>query len=131
MSMLLMTVLVTIPLTISLLIGMLQSGASDFSEIVDSVVLIIVVCFVLTIPMLILSAYLVHLRGRWSGRKWIITSKLNRFWAQVVGFRQYVQLAGKGKLKFRTSHLKSVSSNDMLPYSVALGFVKDWREIVT
>lgn len=123
--------LVLLPLIVAATVNIIASGASEFSAIVDAIVFILIACVVTLVPVMGLSALLVLFRGGKSGRKWIITPKLKRFWAQVVGFRQYVQLAERDKLKFRTTQLKKKSYNDMLPYSIALDCVKNWREIIS
>ncbi len=70
------------------------------------------------------------IRGRIIGRDWIITEKLEKLWPQLVGFRQYIQLVEADKLAFHSSHLETMSKNDILPYAVALGYVKNWRNII-
>ena len=48
-----------------------------------------------------------------------------------MGFRHYVKLNEKNDLKFETNELKKASNKDILAYAVALGYVKNWKDIVT
>ncbi len=71
-----------------------------------------------------------YFKGRVIGRECMITPKLKRLWPQIVGFRQYVRLVENDRLEFQARRMAEVSKNDTLPYAVALGFVKNWRDII-
>ncbi len=123
--------LIVLPLIGVVFFDAINKGSTTFGDVGNFVLFTIIISVVSLIPMFGVTALINIIRGRMTGREWLITPKLGRFWLQVVGFRQYVHLAEKDLLNYRTEKLKKRSKNDILPYSVALGFVKNWRDIIT
>jgi hypothetical protein len=109
----------------------LHEGTANIESLGLFLLISVTFCIVSIIPFMVVSMILNILRGRIIGREWIVTKKLERMWPQIVGYRQYVQLVESEKLEFQTSQIKKVSKNETLPYAVALGFVKNWRDLLS
>ncbi len=131
MTLLLQAALIYVPLLGVWTISVFLNGSSDFKVLGLVLLTAITACFVFIVPFICAAMLLHTLRGRIIGRDWIITDKLERLWPQIVGYRQYVQLVENDKLEFQTDELKKISKNDTLPYAVALGFVKNWRDLLS
>ncbi len=123
--------LIWLPFMVAIIISIIKNGSSTFADVEFLFIFSLIVSVIALVPMILVSSIINIVRGRITGREWAITPKLGRFWLQVVGFRQYVQLAELDKLNYRTEKMKKMSKNDVLPYSVALGFVKNWRDIIS
>jgi Predicted membrane protein (DUF2207) len=122
---------IVIPLVGVAVFMTLNRGTADLNELGTIAILIVVTVLFFAVPFYVASMLLCLLRGRIVGREWIITDKLERLWPQIVGYRQYVQLVENEKLEFQTEELKKIGKNDTLPYAVALGFVKNWRDLLS
>lgn len=109
----------------------LQEGIADLATLGVLLVFAFFFCLVFFPAFFMAGIVLNYMKGRIVGREWIITPKLKRLWPQIVGFRQYVRLVENDRLEFQAKHLAEVSKNDTLPYAVALGFVKNWRKIIS
>lgn len=109
----------------------LQSGTVDLLQLVMVLALATIISSVFFIPFLIVGMILNYYRGSIVGREWMITPKLERLWPQIVGYRQYVQLVEADRLEFDNDRLKKLSKNSALSYAVALGFVKNWRKMLS
>jgi len=131
LSAFLVLTLVWLPLAIAVFLSTVSKGSTTFADVGNFLVLSGIISVIFLVPMYIVSALLNIIRGRLIGREWLITRKFTRLWLQVIGFRQYVQLAEQNKLVYRTVKLEKSSKSEILPYAVALGFVKNWRNIVS
>lgn len=109
----------------------LQSGTVDLVQLGMVLVLATIISSVFFLPFLIVGMILNYYRGSIVGREWMITPKLERLWPQIVGYRQYVQLVEADRLDFDNERLKKISRNDALSYAIALGFVKNWRKMLS
>lgn len=128
---LLLVSLIWIPLIAIWFYTALSVGSNDPSSFGDVVISGLVLSAVLFIPALAAVVFIKFLQSRSTGRAWIIEHKLLNFWPQIIGFRQYVYLSEVDKLTFSSKELKKKSNVHTLPYAIAFGFVKNWREIVT
>ena len=129
-TLLLEFVLIVIPTGILYVLASLQTGTFNLEMTLTALMLALALCVFSLVPLFIASMILAIIRGRIIGRDWIITETLERLWPQLVGFRQYIQLVEADKLAFHSSNLETSSKNDILPYAVALGYVKNWRNII-
>lgn len=120
-----------VPLGLLWLLGTLNNGTVDFQILAGFVLAGLVLSGIFFLPFFIVGILLFYIRGRIIGREWIITPKLERLWPQIIGYRQYVRMVENERLEFNTKDLAQVSKNDTLPYAVALGFVKNWRDILS
>jgi hypothetical protein len=130
-TLLLQIVLIYFPLTMLFVLATIDDGTADFALLATLLMTAFFVSIFLSIPFFIAAMILNYIRGRVLGREWIITEKLKRLWPQLVGFRQYINLVEKDKLEFQSKDLESTSKNGTLPYAVALGYVKNWRDIIS
>jgi hypothetical protein len=119
------------PLFLFWFLSVLLASSSDISSIVDFIQVIAITSASLAIPITIASIFIVKWRARLIGRRWMSTTKLIRLWPQLMGYRHFVKLTERDRLKFETEKLKDESNKDILPYAVALGFIKDWRNIIS
>jgi hypothetical protein len=119
------------PLSAVWFFGAVENGATDFSTLGTLLLIGFMVSVFLFVPFYVACMVMNYFRGRVVGREWIITPKLKRLWPQIVGYRQYIKMVENEKLEFSSKSLKSVSKNKSLPYAVALGFVKNWRDIIS
>ncbi len=119
-----------IPLTILWVAATASSGAADIKILLWMWFIGLMICIFFFFPFVVAGAVLNYLRGRIIGREWIITPKLSRLWPQIVGYRQYIKLVENDRLEFYSKEMKKISRNDTLPYAVALGFVKNWRDLL-
>ena len=110
---------------------LIESSASDFSSVQDFTTASAIITLALSIPLYVFSVFFVKWRAQLLGRRWMSTDRLTRLWPQIIGFRSFVKLTEKNSLKFDSEELQKSSSKDILSYAVALGFVENWREIVT
>ncbi len=130
-SLLLMALCVLWPLFFVWFSGTIKSGFNDFTSLWKLLFGGVLISVIFAPVFILLSLLTVRLRGRMTGRDWIATSRLRRSWAQIIGFRQYVKLTEDQKLHFSSAELKKKSEHDTIAYSVALGFVKNWRDIIS
>ncbi len=130
-TVLLQLVLVYLPLFSLFIIATIQDGTTDFTLLMTLLMTGFFVCIFLLLPFFIAAMILNYLRGRILGREWIITEKLKRLWPQLVGYRQYIKLVENDRLEFQSEELQTVSKNETLPYAVAMGYVKNWRHILS
>ncbi|MCA9324188.1 DUF2207 domain-containing protein [Candidatus Saccharibacteria bacterium] len=112
-------------------VSAISAGTTDLERLLSFAKLALVLSGILALPFFGIAALIYIQRGRIVGCDWIITEKLGRQWSQIIGFRQYVQLVENEKLEFQSEELKKRSKNDTLPYAVALGFVKNWRDLLS
>lgn len=112
-------------------LSLLLASSSDVSSVNDFVHLAGITTAVLFMPITIASLFVVKWRARLIGRRWMSTTRLTKLWPQLMGYRHFVKLTEKNRLQFESKKLKDVSSKGVLPYAVALGFVKNWRDIVS
>ena len=122
--------LVWIPLVVSVLTSLSLSGAGDFSSLGDIAVLFVVATLLFIVPLVIATVLTVYFRSRWAGRVWAAGPKLARHWVQTVSYRQYTHLSENDRLEYRSERLEKASKKEILPYSVAFGFVSNWQNIL-
>ena len=113
------------------LLGALKNGTTDIKTLGTLLLTGFFISIFFFVPFYLASIILNYFRGRIVGREWIITPKLKRLWPQIVGYRQYIKMVEKERLEFSSKSLKEASKNSALPYAVALGFVKNWRDIIS
>lgn len=130
-SILLEVVLIYMPMTISIALITLNQGTVDFEIVFALGMTAFMMGIFFWIPLYGAAMFIYYFRGRVLGREWIITDKLQRFWPQLVGFRQYINLVEQEKLEFATKEMSKMSKNDTLSYAVALGYVKNWKDIIS
>ena len=128
---LLQIILIYLPLGSLYVLSTVKSGTADFALLGTLGLTGIVVSIFLLFPFFCASLFLSYLRGRILGREWIITEKLRRLWPQLVGYRQYIKLVENERLEFQSKDLAKTSKNETLPYAVAMGYVKNWRDIIS
>ncbi len=128
---LLQIVLVYLPLIILFILATLDTGTADFALLATLMITAFFVSLLLWLPFFIAAMILNYFRGRILGREWIITDKLKRLWPQLVGYRQYIKLVEADRLEFQSKELKEISKNESLPYAVAMGYVNNWRSILS
>ncbi len=131
MYLLLCAVLIFIPFITVWFLLTLQNGAFDFLMLFSVVFGSFIFSWILFLPFFLSACALEYVRGRITGRQWIVTPKLARMWPQIVGFREYVKQVENERLEFYSEQLEEKTKNDLLPYAVALGFVKNWRNIIS
>ncbi len=124
-------ILIFIPLIITFIYFTYDVGSADFTVLVGLLFIGVMVAVFSFIPFFIAAMILNYIRGRILGREWIITKRLSRLWPQIIGYRQYIKLVEKDRLDFQTKSMESSSKNDTLPYAVALGYVKNWKNIIS
>lgn len=129
-NILLVGIIIYIPLIGVWMFGAVNNGATDFMVLGILLVAGFFISIYSFVPFYIASMILNYFRGRIVGREWIITPKLQKLWPQIVGYRQYIKMVENEKLEFSTKALAEVSKNKSLPYAIALGFVKNWRDII-
>lgn len=127
----LLSLTVWLPLVVLWIRKSIEDGTSDFSKVVDVLSDGIIMSLYLFIPLLFIVVLMKHMQARAIGRRWIIQPKLLDFWAQIIGFRQFVRLTECGKLRFESKELEKTSLVNTLPYAIALGFVANWRDIIS
>ncbi len=120
-----------VPLGMIWILGTLANGTVDFKVMVGFLTAALVLSGMFLLPFFITGMILFYVRGRITGREWIITPKLERLWPQIIGYRQYVRMVENERLEFNSKDLAQISKNDTLPYAVALGFVRNWRDILS
>lgn len=130
-TLLLQLVLVFVPLFALYILATLHTGAADFALLGTLMMTAFFVSIFLALPFFIAAMILNYVRGRILGREWIITDKLKRLWPQIVGYRQYIKLVERERLEFQSDELKTLSKNETLAYAVAMGYVKNWRNILS
>jgi hypothetical protein len=123
-------ILIVIPCASIFLVASLELGTIDPELLVASVLLTLRAVLITSIPLMVFAMIIACMRGRILGREWIITEKLERLWPQIVGYKQYIQLVEGDKLRYNSTQLEKTIRNDTLPYAVALGYVKNWRNII-
>jgi len=128
---LLVTLVLYMPLCGLWLLGAVENGATDIKTLGALLLAGFYFSVIFFVPFYLASMILNYFRGRIVGREWIITPKLKRLWPQIVGYRQYIKMVENEKLEFSNKSLKETSKNSALPYAVALGFVKNWRDIIS
>jgi hypothetical protein len=130
-SIVLILVLIYFPMALIITLIALDQGTVDFEIVFALGMTAFMMGLLFWLPLFGAAMFIYYLRGRVLGREWIITEKLHRFWPQLVGFRQYINLVEREKLEFATKDMKQTSKNDTLPYAVALGNVKNWKDIIS
>lgn len=123
--------LIYIPFVGAWAFGALKSGTAYTNTLEDLLVGGFFISIYFFIPLYAFSMVLNHYRARVIGREWLITEKLKRHWPQIVGYRQYIKMLENDKLKFSSRSIKEQSKTSSLPYAVALGCVKNWRDIIS
>ncbi|MBP6962650.1 DUF2207 domain-containing protein [Candidatus Saccharibacteria bacterium] len=111
--------------------GAVINGATDSEMLIKLLVGAFFISIYFFIPLFVISVILNYYRAKIVGRQWLITEKLKRHWPQIVGYRQYVKMLENNNLKFNAKSLAEHSKTTSLPYAVALGFVKNWRDIIS
>jgi hypothetical protein len=130
-ALLLATFIYFVPMIIAWILITVDSGTVDIQILLVLIFFAIMLTVFTSIPFFIAGCVLQYIRGRILGRQWIVTPKLARMWPQIVGFREYVKLVENERLEFYSEQLETTTKNDLLPYAVALGFVKNWRKIIS
>lgn len=129
-ALLLTVTLVLWPVFLYWFLSLLTASTSDFASIQDFTVAGLIGSVAMFVPFYIFAVFFVKWRAQLFGRRWMASERLNRQWPQMMGFRHFVKLTEKNRLKFDSVELQEASSKDILPYAVALGFVDNWRQIV-
>jgi len=120
-----------LPFVSAWLFGAVYNGATDTEMLIDLLIGGFFISIYFFAPLYVFSMLINYLRARVVGREWLINTKLKRFWPQIVGYRQYIAMLEGESLKFSTRSLAESSKDSSLPYAVALGFVKNWRDIIS
>ncbi len=121
----LISYLITVISVISVtFVRMSREGEIEARQVFESLVDISCFLFLLMIPILIITFFLLKMRGKNLGRYWLIKQKNIRYLPQIVAYREFVVLAHKNKLKFESTQLKTKSLAETRPYAVALGITK-------
>lgn len=131
LAILLSITLVFIPIIGLWFLTVLDSGVTDFLALAGLMLMAVIFTVVSALPLFAAGMFLSYIRGRIIGREWIITPKLERLWPQIAGYRQYIKMVEEDRLEFLSQRLAESSKNDALPYAVALGFVKNWRDMIS
>lgn len=123
--------LIYIPFAGAWAFGAVDNGATDTNMLKNLLIGGFFISIYFFVPLYAFSMALNHFRARVIGREWLITDKLKKHWPQIVGYRQYIKMLEDDSLKFNTKSLAEHSKTSSLPYAVALGFVKNWRDIIS
>jgi hypothetical protein len=129
-ALLLEILLVFVPVIVLYIRASLQMGTFNLATFLATSLIALLLLLFTFVPLFISAMILVLIRSKIVGREWIITEKLRRLWPQIVSYRQYIQLVEADKLEFQSKQLETASKNDILAYAVALGYVKNWRDII-
>jgi len=126
-----LAVTVWLSLIIFWLYTVFSEGASDFGSIDDLLYSGAVFSAAMFIPVLLAYAIVKQLQAKSIGRGWAVRSAVRRYWIHIVGFRQFILLSEKEKLKFQSQALLKASSVNTLPYAMTFGVVDNWRDLVS
>ncbi len=126
----LIATLILWPILLYWFLSLIESSTSDLASTQDFAITAAIASIAAFIPMYAFSVFFVKWRAQLFGRRWMASDRLNRQWPQMMGFRHFVKLTEKNRLRFDSEELQKSSSKDILPYAVALGFVENWRNIV-
>ncbi len=129
-SILLTLALVVMPQILAWARLALVEGSSDATAFVDAFKNALTLSILLFIPIMIISIGISVPRSRLIGRRRVLSMRPNENWSQVVGFRQYVCQLRAGKLDFDSRSLEKSATLNTLPYAVALGKVKHWKDLI-
>lgn len=77
------------------------------------------------LPVMVVSFFMLRLRGRMLGRHWLLTAKFKHFMNQLIAFKEYVRLTQKGSLRFESKELQKEARLHTKPYAIALGIIKE------
>lgn len=124
-------VLIVLPLFLFWTFIAVFQGTTDFSVLGVLMFMAVMFCIIFSVPFYLAACVLTYIRGRIVGREWIITPKLEKLWPQIVGYRQYIKFVENERLEFQSRELQKISKNESLPYAVSLGFVKNWRNLLS
>lgn len=119
------------PLFVFALVHTLSVSVSDFSSIADFASYGATYSAILLLPLIIASVFVMKYRSQLLGRRWMATPKLDRQWPQIIGFREFTVHCYRSKLKFSSDELSKKARISILPYAIAFGAARNWRDIVS
>jgi len=121
----LLSYLITLISVISVnFVRMSREGEIEAKQVFQSIIDISCFLFLLIIPIMIITFFLLKMRGKNLGRYWLIKQKNIRYLPQIVAYREFVVLAHRNRLKFESKQLKTKALAETRPYAVALGITK-------
>lgn len=106
-------------------VEMLQSGEVDFSLLVDHAMNALSIWGILLVPLLLISFFLLRLRGKLLGRHWLLTKSYRRYLNQLIAFKEYIRMTNKHILRYESKELEKETTLRTKPYAIALGYSRD------
>ncbi|MFT4532530.1 MAG: hypothetical protein ACI9T8_000553, partial [Candidatus Saccharimonadales bacterium] len=87
------------------LLQMMINGEVGVSNLIETFANGLLFWLIALVPVMVVSFFMLRFSGRMTGRKWLMTDKFYRYLGQLEGYREFVRLTHKNKLKFESKGL--------------------------